>query len=512
MPRCNLTQSGTWRGAGDAIEGQLAMLGYMDAIEENLIDDQMQVVLGYVEWCWGRPKAAGLEERSGEELHRSSKRRRMRRGEATLPAAPLPDRWVDVDTVNDTVTVANTVANTVAIDLCSDAEIDMYADMPPLTISSDEEPGPDIEMTGFIPPQVENDVCALRASRYGLKAHVFQRMVFLGVPCFILNCTWPLYNDVNCTDARDLDYVEFMSGEGNIFGSMLEMMLHACGYDNKLHPILQNLLCPTGCLCAIQLLRRLAPGGGTSWALVCASWVWMSRSKTRRSLARPLGPDDPAERIAAVVDGNQMVSIFAALLLWIVSMGDVQWLWSNPPALCWCTILGSRPSRCSYSESGRGTASTHGWVRLGADPQEHKALEFFRALFARYASHTSSQCHQYDVPGERDCDLYSQSGEEGIGALIHHRHRGLTRQSGLSCRIWPSGSQVIPGKPAGGRHFGLPTGCHASSLCGCVGGRWLRPFRSGSGHSCRQTRRLICASVLDALGKLRVGAQTKTSL
>ena len=47
---------------------------------------------------------------------------------------------------------ANTVANTVAIDLCSDAEIDMYADMPPLTISSDEEPGPDIEMTGFIPP------------------------------------------------------------------------------------------------------------------------------------------------------------------------------------------------------------------------------------------------------------------------------------------------------------------------------------------------------------------------
>ena len=330
MPRCNLTQSGTWRGAGDAIEGQLAVLGYMDAIEENLIDDQMQVVLGYVEWCWGRPKAAGLVERSGEELHRSSKRRRMRRGEATLPAAPLPDRWVDVDTVNDTVTVANTVANTVAIDLCSDAEIDMYADMPPLTISSDEEPGPDIEMTGFIPPQVENDVCALRASRYGLKAHVFQRMVFLGVPCFILNCIWLLYNDVNCTDARDLDYVEFMSGEGNIFGSMLEMMLHACGYDNKLHPILQNLLCPTGCLCAIQLLRRLAPGGGTSWALVCASWVWMSRSKTRRSLARPLGPDDPAERIAAVVDGNQMVSIFAALLLWIVSMGDVQWLLEQP--------------------------------------------------------------------------------------------------------------------------------------------------------------------------------------
>ena len=91
-------------------------------------------------------------------------------------------------------------------------------------------------------------------------------MVFLGVPCFILNCIWLLYNDVNCTDARDLDYVEFMSGEGNIFGSMLEMMLHACGYDNKLHPILQNLLCPTGCLCAIQLLRRLAPGGGTSWA------------------------------------------------------------------------------------------------------------------------------------------------------------------------------------------------------------------------------------------------------
>ena len=87
-------------------------------------------------------------------------------------------------------------------------------------------------------------MCALRASRYGLKAHVFQRMVFLGVPCFILNCIWLLYNDVNCTDARDLDYVEFMSGEGNIFGSMLEMMLHACGYDNQPHPILQNLLRP----------------------------------------------------------------------------------------------------------------------------------------------------------------------------------------------------------------------------------------------------------------------------
>ena len=67
-----------------------------------------------------------------------------------------------------------------------------------------------------------------------------------------------LYNDGNCTDARDLAYVEFMSGEGNICGSMLEMTLHACSNDDKLHPIIQHLLGTTGCLCVIQLLHQLA--------------------------------------------------------------------------------------------------------------------------------------------------------------------------------------------------------------------------------------------------------------
>ena len=100
-----------------------------------------------------------------------------------------------------------------------------------------------------------------------------------------------------------LDVVEGWSGAGAISRSCIEQGLRVKSFDKK-YLRAHNLHSPRGLrlwLLTVSYLRS----GGTMWmAPTCASWVWISRSRTRRSAANPLG----VATVPAVQDGNASVS------------------------------------------------------------------------------------------------------------------------------------------------------------------------------------------------------------
>ena len=300
---------------------------------------------------------------------------------------------------------------------------DFEDDVIAINSSSDGE----IEITGILPAQVPTDPVVLRAAKYKLRPAVFQRMLLFGVPAFLFNAIWVLANSFSCTDNQDLDFVEMMAGSANIEKNMNIQQLCAVGFDIRFDEVRQNFIGLEGFLCACQCFRRLKSGGrggggGVSWALVCASWIWMSRNATRRSKHEPLGPTDPRRRIPAVNDGNLMVSLWAAVMRWLVVMGDITWLLEQPTS----SILMYHPRACAlrlWLETRGLWHTTHTW--MGA----------FGALTPKSTnlwSSTSGLVHGLHRSMTR-ADMQAMSERSGIATYsvnVDRRDAGLSNVTG----------------------------------------------------------------------------------
>ena len=110
---------------------------------------------------------------------------------------------------------------------------------------------------------------------------------------------------------------------GAVWRNMNLLDLPAVGYDID-HSPLQDFLTTAGLVTAVQWCRRLVSGGGTHWATVCSTWVWMSRRSTGRNKERVLGSDTSAVRAA-----NIMVSRCAMFLLFLMSK-RCSWIVEQP--------------------------------------------------------------------------------------------------------------------------------------------------------------------------------------
>lgn len=116
---------------------------------------------------------------------------------------------------------------------------------------------------------------------------------------------------------RDLDVVEFFSGQGNLHRACSKAGLAAVGFDHLLDPE-QDILRMAGLAQAISLLLRLKPNGLAWFAPQCSSWVFLASSCHGRSGANNYEGRAPTAEVTA---GNSKVCIVSALLLLAAARG-----------------------------------------------------------------------------------------------------------------------------------------------------------------------------------------------
>ena len=107
---------------------------------------------------------------------------------------------------------------------------------------------------------------------------------------------------------RDLDALELFSGKKAITVASSEVGLKAQGYD-KTYSSSEDFTTEEGFKTAMTLMLRVRPGGCLWAAPECKTWVWLSRSQTKRSREDPHG-DVTKE---AVLKANKMVISLALL-------------------------------------------------------------------------------------------------------------------------------------------------------------------------------------------------------
>jgi len=122
-----------------------------------------------------------------------------------------------------------------------------------------------------------------------------------------------------------LDAVEGFAGEAAITKSLRSHCLLAVAYDYKYDAVLQNILNPYGYVFLLSLVLRLGPLGVMWLAVVCSSWVWVSRSSTKRSFVKPMGE----ESHVSVKQSNVMVSR-ATILIYICEALSLLWFLEQP--------------------------------------------------------------------------------------------------------------------------------------------------------------------------------------
>ena len=179
-------------------------------------------------------------------------------------------------------------------------------------------------------PEAEDDGCIeaivtkmvvrrrshIRAEQFGLDPQTYVTMLRMKLPAGLLNVSWWL-RKARASSARDLDFIEWFAGIGNIHAAM-ELAGYASvkcdiDFDREAH----DVICKEGMLHSCQLVRRLRRGGLETLGTVCSSWVFMSRSSTGRYEFAPLGV---LPRSAVVEGANRMVAFMSLIMLWSTAL------------------------------------------------------------------------------------------------------------------------------------------------------------------------------------------------
>ena len=201
-----------------------------------------------------------------------------------------------------------------------------------IDLLSDDEPPPELIMdsssdddapTRFLQKEDSNinDVrfarrSDARAARAGITGKCFRSLLRMGAPLFVLNAIYILFQCPATSNCHDLDSVEMFAGVSAVHRAMEAAMYRSAAYDVELGGELQEIISLAGFCTALQYLRRLRPGGLVHWATVCSTWVWISRSSTRRSIIEPLGEGPRSDKVKSA---NMMVSRMAALWYFLIA-------------------------------------------------------------------------------------------------------------------------------------------------------------------------------------------------
>ena len=128
----------------------------------------------------------------------------------------------------------------------------------------------------------------IRGAYVGLSGKEFRALQRLKLPAALF-CILHYLSSAPVVQDRDLDHVEFFSGQGMVNKAFSDLGMNAAGFDYIQDPILQNMMTTGGYINALQWCRRLRRCAHAHFGTVCSSWVWMSRASTLRSKANPMG-------------------------------------------------------------------------------------------------------------------------------------------------------------------------------------------------------------------------------
>ncbi len=123
---------------------------------------------------------------------------------------------------------------------------------------------------------------------------------------------------------RNLDLLDICAGKARITRWAKLAGLRAIAVDRE-YSSAQDVNTESGFALLIVLLLRMVPGGLMFLACPCSSWVWMSRSQTKRSKVQSLG--DVTNAVTA--EGNA-INERAAFLCFLAWKLGVTWVIEQP--------------------------------------------------------------------------------------------------------------------------------------------------------------------------------------
>ena len=156
---------------------------------------------------------------------------------------------------------------------------------------------------------------------------------------------------------RVLQFVEWFCGTGNLTTACSQQGLRVRWFDCTLDPSKMNLLTDAGFAAAIRLALSMMIGATAWFGVPCSTFVFMSRSHTKRSRTLPKGncKRKDVRRANLIVDR-------VAFLIKILSLRKVYWIMEQPlNSLLWVMPAIARAKKNVRFEDWAGSAASSGW-------------------------------------------------------------------------------------------------------------------------------------------------------
>ena len=210
-----------------------------------------------------------------------------------------------------------------------------------------------------------------------MSVETFRLLIMMGFPVICFNmlhyinaCMGPL--------SRTLDCIEYFSGVANIARAFRHNRGTAAEYDYIRSAEHENLCKPSGWMTAFVLAMKLQERGLASWATVCSSWIFMSKSCTGRSRADPWGAPPGPGITESTEKGNTMVARMICVLM-LLQARKCTWLLEQPESsvmeyIPQFSCLRMRVQRVRTVMGAFGHDSRKGTILLSCHDW-HKALE-----------------------------------------------------------------------------------------------------------------------------------------
>ena len=200
----------------------------------------------------------------------------------------------------------------------------------PAVYISDDEVSDDSDDKDEI-KRVRHRASDAHGAKRGLTGREFRKMARLGLPIFMMNILLFLFGSSQTINSRNLDNIEFFAGVSAIHRAALDLQLASCRYDIIFNQDSNDVNSLAGFLTAVQLCRRLKKGALAHFATVCSTWVWISRSSTKRSVTCPLS-EKPTE---CVKQANKMVGRCTLLMILVMALEGI-WILEQPSSSLMC--------------------------------------------------------------------------------------------------------------------------------------------------------------------------------
>ena len=179
--------------------------------------------------------------------------------------------------------------------------------------SEDEQPDPPA-----LPSGPRRTTAELQAAHFGLHPISFKLLLLMGVPPILFNILWRLHVSPSFSDETNIEFIEVFAGIGNVHRFMQENAYSSCAFDVIYDPIYQDIMGDVGFVTLLQWLRRLRfANGGTHWAPVCSTWIWVARHNCGRSGVNVLGCHPLPDCVSLA---NKQVSRVALCLLLVIAL------------------------------------------------------------------------------------------------------------------------------------------------------------------------------------------------